>query len=266
MKKKNLLWLFLLISPSIYCTPYDRAISLNVGPTLQYTRYKQGELPNQQGFMAGPAFDFRLSKPWHSFLYVGFKGLWDVPHLCSDNGLIIDSNEYELNLHLGYQIKPEEQRFSFIPFVGLDFIHLSHKVKDEIIGSRYFQINIPIGLQFLFEHSDRFDWGFKGYYDIDVWTRLKMSTPDLCDTKDCKIELERSHRFQISGIFEWHFRLEKHVGIDLTYMPLFTWQRFGTDKVCDPKCFSECSTTTPLNIPKLTQWHLGSICTFGISF
>jgi len=239
-----------------------RLFSLNLGPTLQYTKYNQGDLPKQVGFMVGPAFDFYIKKPWRPTAYIAFKGLWDVPHLCSDNGLIIDSNEYEANAHFGFEFQPEGHNFSLIPFTGIDFIHLGHGVKDDIIKSRYFQINIPVGLEFIYYFSESFTWGAKAYYDIDAWTRLKISTPCLCDTNDCSIKLEQSHRFQITAPFKWHYRTNEHVGIDITWMPLFIWQKFGADQTCS----TSCDNTTPLNIPKLKQWHLGSITTFGISF
>ena len=261
MKYLQHLSILLLFSFPIFGNS-NSLFSLNLGPTLQYTRYNQGDLPRQVGFMAGPAFDFRIKKPWRPTAYIGFKGLWDIAHICSDNGLIIDSNEYEVNTHIGFEFQPEEQNFSFTPFSGIDFIHLGHEVKDDIMSSRYFQINIPIGLEFIHYYSETFTWGMKGYYDIDAWTRLKMSTPCLCNTSDCKIKLEKSHRFQLSAFFECHYRVDSRVGIDLTWMPLFTWQKFGKDESCD----TPCDGTTPLNIPELKQWHLGWITTFGISF
>lgn len=248
-------------------------VSLNIGPTIQYTRYKQGCLPKQMGPMAGVAFDMDIKKAWKPAAYIGFKGLWDIPHICSDNGLIIDSNEYEVNAHLGFNFETSNGKFSFIPFTGIDFIHLGHQIKSDIIKHRYFQINVPIGLEFVHHASNSFSWALKTYYDIDAWTRLKVSTPCLCDTDDCKIKLKRCHRFHIELPLKWHYRTEERVGIELSWIPLFTWQKFNCEKNCcsetcstDPCCITGSTDPDALNIPVLKQWHLGSILTFGISF
>ncbi len=262
----------LLLSFPAYAS---RHISLNVGPTFQYTKYNQGNLPKQVGTMVGPAFDMRIKKAWRPAAYIGFRGLWDIPHICSDDGLIIDSNEYEVNAHLGFNFETSSEKFSIIPFTGIDFIHLSHKIKDNIIRHKYFQINVPAGIEFMHYVSKSFSWGIKTYYDIDAWTRLKVSTPILCNTKDCKIELKRCHRFHIELTFEWHYETKKGTHFDLSYIPLFTWQKFNSEKKCclptscKTSCTTACETTSDpdaLNIPVLKQWHLGSIVTLGVSF
>ncbi len=250
----------------------SRLISLNVGPTAQYTRYTQGCLPKQSGLMMGPALDMQIKKAWKPMAYIGFRGLWDIPHICSDNGLIIDSNEYQLNAHLGFNFQ-RCCRFSLTPFTGIDFIHLSHQIKDDIIRHKYFQVNVPLGLEFNHYASECFTWGIKAYYDIDAWTRLKVSTPCLSDTEDCKIKLKRSHRFQIELPLEYHLRTDHRVGIDITWRPLFTWQKFGSEKNCCPEscktdncCITGTNDPDALNIPELKQWHFGSVVTVGITF
>ena len=264
----------LLLSFPAYAS---RHISLNVGPTFQYTKYNQGNLPKQIGSMVGPAFNMFIKKAWRPTAYIGFRGLWDIPHICSDDGLIIDSNEYEVNAHLGFNFEPSSEAFSIIPFTGIDFIHLSHTIKDSIIRHKYFQINVPVGIEFIHYVSKSFSWGIKPYYDIDAWTRLKVSTPSLCDTKNCKIKLKRCHRFHIELPLKCHYETRKGTHFDISCIPLFTWQKFNSEKKCSTStnCSTTCSTicdsvgtTDPdaLNIPVLKQWHLGSIVTLGISF
>ncbi len=265
MKYLQQLSLILLFSMPLNANG-TRLLSFNLGPMLQYTKYEQGCLPKQIGFMAGPAFEFRIKKPWRPTGHIAFKGLWNLEYICSENGLIINSNEYEGNVHLGFEFQPEGRNFSFIPFTGVDLIHLVHEVKDDIIKSRYFQVNIPIGLEFIQYFSETFTWGAKAYYDIDAWTRLKISTPCLCETDDYEIKLKQSHRFQLSAFFECHYRVNSRVGIDLSWAPLFTWQKLGSDEACNTACDTSCEITTPLNIPELKQWHLGWITTFGLSF
>lgn len=251
----------------------SRLISLNVGPTIQYTRYTQGCLPKQSGPMSGVAFDTRIKKAWKPAAYIGFRGLWDIPHICSENGLIIDSNEYQVNGHLGFNFESDDGRCSIIPFTGIDFIHLSHQIKCDIIRHKYFQINVPIGVGFLYNPSECFSWGIKTYYDIDAWTRLKVATPCLTDTQCCKIKLKRGHRAHVEMPLKWHYRVDERVGIDISWIPLFTWQKFNSEKLCCPEsctpnpcCITGTSDPDALNIPVLKQWHLGSILTFGITF
>ncbi len=256
---KKHLKLFLLFSClSIYALP---PFTFDLGPTLQYTRYKQGALPNQKGFMIGPDFNFMYKKVWRPMIHIGFKGLWDIPHICSKNGLIVDSNEYQVNGHVGFCFKSYCQRFLLTPFTGLDFIYLRHEITTNMLKHRYFQVNVPVGLDFTHNAMDHFSWGITGYYDIDVWTRLKVSTPDVMDVCDgCetseKIKLKRCHRFFVKAPFTWHYRTDKRVGIDVIFKPVFVWQKFNKEKECP----------TDLNIPILKQWHLGSTFALGINF
>jgi len=223
--------------------------------------------------MSGVALDTRIKKAWKPAAYIGFRGLWDIPHICSENGLIIDSNEYQVNGHLGFNFESDDGRCSIIPFTGIDFIHLSHQIKCDIIRHKYFQINVPIGVEFLYNPSECFSWGIKTYYDIDAWTRLKVATPCLTDTQCCKIKLKRGHRAHVEMPLKWHYRVDERVGIDISWIPLFTWQKFNSEKLCCPEsctpnpcCITGTSDPDALNIPVLKQWHLGSILTFGITF
>jgi len=256
MKWYSKLLVFFLTTP--ICAKYN--VSIDLGPSIQYTRYKQGTIPSQKGFMIGPDFNIIYKKVWSPMVHIGLKGLWDIPHICSSNGLIVDANEYQLNGHLGYCLKSYCKRFLLTPFTGFDFIYLRHEITTNIMTHRYFQINIPIGLDFTHHYSDGFTWGFTGYYDIDAWTRLKVSTPDVMDIcNDCetieKIKLKRCHRFFIKMPFEWHYRIDSRVGIDIIWKPIFTWQKFSKE---------DCPTD--LNIPVLKQWHLGSTFALGIRF
>lgn len=230
--------------------------TLDLGPTWQYTHYDQGNLPSQKGFMAGLAFDTYYQNAWKPMGYVGFRGLWDIPNICSCNGLMIDSNEYNVNAHLGYCFASKEKNLLVSPFTGFDFIYLKHEIEHDIFVSHYAQINIPLGVFLTHRVSENFEWSLRTYYDFAVWTRLNITTPCLCPTECDEVTLKGGKRFYIEVPLRWHFRPNKKIGIDFAYTPLFSWQKFNNNECCLKAC----------NIPTLSQWHLGAVITLGINF
>jgi hypothetical protein len=233
---------------------FDFDCKVECGPTFEYTRFTQGCLPYQSGMMIGPVGVIDLEHACGIDWYMRFKGLYDIPYICSNNGLTVDAREYEVNGHLGYQINNNDCCFSLTPFTGIDFIYLRHEITCNIIRNRYYQVNVPFGLDFIYQLSDSVNWGIKLWYDLDAWTRLKVSTPNLCDSAETKIELKRGDRVSLEMPLNWNFSVcDWCCSLNFTF--LFSWQKFGCEKC-----------PTELNIPVLEKWHVGSIATFGIEF
>jgi hypothetical protein len=232
----------------------DYVLNFKAGPAYEYVRYTQGCLPHQSGTMIGPVIQFDLYHSCGLATHLTFKGLFDIPHISSINGLFIDATEYEAVWHCGYEFNSLCRIFLLEPFVGIDFFYLRHENAQDVLSKRYFNINVPVGLRLTYLASDCYTLGLNAYYDIDAWTRLKVQTPGLCDIKDVKVCLKRSHKFQIAALFQHNFDIGNYT-CELAYEPLFCWQQFARPKCC---------FDVPIN--RLKHWHVGHMLTIGIQF
>lgn len=231
----------------------------SAGVTHQYARFEQPCMPREVGFMAGPTVDLLAHYCWFS-AYAGFRGLWDVAHITARNGLFVDARELQANLHLGYRWTSECKQFTVTPFTGIDYIQLNHMLETSacavMIGHQYKQINVPLGITCEHTFCDTFNWGIKAYYDIDVWNRLALCTPDVHTPEQRCIKLKRGDRVYIETPVNWHCAITDCIQAECTLAPLFSWQRFGA---------AECAPEDVV-IPKRTIWHVGALMSFGVRF
>lgn len=244
----------LFLAASMHANDSGLTITKTVGATLQYTRFKQGCLPKQKGFMMGPELHAFIKKAWRPAAHIGFTGLWDIEYIASKNGLFIDANEYQLEAHLGFCFTTCNEKLEIIPFTGMDYIHLFHEVEDDIIKRKYNQINIPIGIMLKHDVCSHFEWGICALYDIDVWTRTRIITPDLCESTNLK--LKRGQRVAIHAPLICKHHLNDCFDIDCVFTPLFSWQKFNVE---------DCCTGNPQS-PLLKFWHLGATLSLAIRF
>ncbi len=272
MKYSLRMYTFVILLP-LLLRAEERLISFDLGSTLQYSQYEQGCLPKQVGFVGGIDVDFQIHKDWRPSLFLNVKGLWDIPYIASKNGLFIDITEYQALLHFGLvQMRPEDQDFYFIPFIGVDYYYLRHSIEKEIISLRYDLICMPFGMEFNYQTSEHFSFGIKGFYDLQIYTRARATTPCLCDTDCCKIQLKRKHSVTFSVPMKWNYNVDGNVEFTLGWQPLFSWQEYGASDPCKKQCSDTCDNgsdstpTLPIEIPQLTVWHLGSVATLGIRF
>lgn len=252
--KKYIVFLLLTSIPLIGF----KQVSMHVGSQLLYTRIFQECLNTQKGFLAGPNFDFQWTRPWWIYTGLFFDGLWQVGHICTCDGTIADNNQYDTKLKIGYPFLFESKNFMFTPHLGVGFLHFSHQIEPCVIRYKYNHIYVPIGFSTNHNFSDHFSWQLHAYYRLDAWTRLKVSTPDLCDTKDCNIKLQRSHGFHIELPLCGNYRTGKPVTIQLVCCPTFDWQKFPCVDPCD------CNASVP--IAQLKTWKFGTKALFGIRF
>lgn len=253
MKKSLLLILF--SATIINADPID----LYLGPSLQYGRFHQNCLDAQKGFLSGPSAGLEITYPWRPYFGLFFDGLWSVANFCSEDGLFINSAQYNTMMKLGFNFGGNNTSFIVTPYTGVGFLHLSHELKKDLITYKYNNVYIPLGLRFLHELSECFSWEFLIHYRADAYTRLKVSTPCLCDTDDCKIKLKRTDGVFASLPLTWTYGQERRVGFITKLTPTFDWQRFN----CPDDC---CENGVALNIPQLKHWKLGFQAMLGITF
>lgn len=259
---KRLLLLSMLVSgcTQTYQMLYpEKEFNSHIGASLVYTRFTQGQLNDQKGFRAGPYFDFSWQRPWRFYGGLFFRGLWDAGHICSCDGTRVESVEYKPRMELGVPLTWHDENLNFTPFIGLGFTHLSHELVNDVITYRYHHLYVPFGFDFSYQPSDCFKMGLKTLYRFDAWTRLKVSTPDLCDTNEDKINLKRTHGVHVEMPLTSVFRSQERVSLFLACTPTFDYQKFG--------CVDECQPNNlQLPIAQLKHWTLGLSTRFGINF
>lgn len=253
-KKSYCALLSLLLTPAAQAAWSDFCTTIKTGPSTEYTRIKQGCLPHQSGAMIGPVGSIFFEHDSGLNILSRFKALFDIPHICSNNGITVKAKKYEYNNHCGYRCGCDEDCYTLTPFTGIDFIYLRHAITNDIMINRYYQINVPFGCNIQHNISESVHWGLKIYYDLDVWSRLKICTPELNDTSETKINLKRGDRVAVEVPFSWNFSLCNYKCF-LDYTLLFNWQKFKKE-----------ACPTDLTILELKQWHIGSMINFGIQF
>ena len=237
-----------------------KELDMQIGSELFYTRFHQGCPCPQKGFLSGPTFNFRWTRPWRIYLGVFFDGLWKIGHICSRDGIFIDSNQYEALFKIGVPCINNNETFIITPHLGLDFLHFFHKIENCIVTYRYNSIAIPMGFEFSHLTSEHFYWQLRAYYRLDAYTRLKVETPCAYETTDCKIKLKRAHGIHLELPLSCVYRAQERVSIILQWSPTFDWQKFSCADPCD------CKNNPRLPIPELKSWKLGTKAIFGINF
>jgi hypothetical protein len=249
--------------------------SMNVGADFNYARYELDNIAQQSGYLAGPHFDISYEKPDYFCTALNFDGRWNAGLICSSNddlcnnsclsGGCLQANvaDYITDWTLGYYYLNSEESFSFVPFAGVGFYHLSYEIDPSIMRYKYYQVYVPVGVDFSYHSLRNFSIGTKIQYRAGVYNRLRVSTPcvsDDCDSCcDDKIALNYSQGFNIKVPVVWHYRVDKPVGFYLSCIPFFDWHKFAD--TCDTN--SDCVV---FPIPENKRWYLGVNANFGITF
>lgn len=238
----------------------DQACSINVGPTFNFARYKFGDLPKTQGYLAGIHADFTHDLPCHLWTRLRFDGRWNAGFVCSKDGVRTKIQDYRPQWDLGYNFALGRcENFELAPFAGLGFFYLSNKFKTEDNTFRYLNLYVPIGLHANWiVHEDCFEVGLSTFYRIDAWTRLKVKTPDLEQTN--KLKLKRTQGLLVELPLTWYHEDDcRCANFQTRVVPFFDWNRFGKTKEKN-----ENGLRVP--VPKLQQWYLGVHVDVGIRF
>lgn len=265
---KKVVLLALSVS-SLYCSHF----STNLGIDFNYARYEIGKIAKQSGYLAGPHFDFAYKKLRSVYTGIDFDGRWNAGLICSKSNLCntscltggcvqADVADYFTDWKIGYYYLSSQERFSLTPYTGLGFQHLSYQIDPSLMRYKYYQIYVPIGLEFMY-HSDRnFSIGCQAQYRAGAYSRLKVSTPCVedCDSScDDKIHLRYSHGFNFKVPSTLHYRTDKRVGFNLSCIPFFDWNKFSD--TCDTN-----SEGVVFPIPTNKRWYLGINANIGITF
>ena len=191
MRKK----MYLLFLATL-CVPLSaRHLSMNFGTDFNYARYKFDNIALQSGYLAGPHFDFAYKKPCRFYTGINFDGRWNAGLICTSNDDLCNINcltggclqanvaDYLTDWEIGYYYLSREEQFSVMPFTGVGFQHLSYEIDPSILRYKYYQVYVPVGLEFLYNSPRCFSIGFEVIYRAGVYNRLKVTTPcvDDCD-------------------------------------------------------------------------------------
>ncbi len=281
---KNYLGLLLctVLLKSSLCAYHDEKYwQHNVGLLFNFARYELGNLHDIEGYLAGLHWDLSHQSACGLYMNLQFDGHWNAGPLCSDDecndvDLKARVRDFRPELDLGYTFATCEERLFFTPYIGFGFFYLENKLKPQNVEYKYFNINVPIGAQVLWNVSDCFDLGLGVTYRIDAWTRLKLDIPNLIGENDCnvvssnntcgnndddsdRIELDRTHGVHVELPMIWKIRQGSCVDIQAKVVPFFDWNEFGEADECTPN-------NLPIEVPELKQWYLGLHVNIGISF
>lgn len=247
----------------------------NFGIDFNYARYSLGSIAQQSGYLAGPHFDFSYKKPRRVYTGVNFDGRWNAGLVSSRNDEICGTScisggclqakvaDYLTDWELGYYYVSNCERFSVKPYSGVGFQHLSYLIDPTIMRYKYYQVYVPIGLEFLYHSVRNFAVGFELQYRAGAYNHLRVSTP--CVEDDCNspcgdsIKLNYSQGVNVQVPFVLNYRVEERVGFHLSLTPFFDWNTFAD--TCDTN--SECLV---FPISKLNRWYLGMNLNLGITF
>jgi len=286
MNRKIYVLFLMLLSTSLRA---DYRFNMNVGSDFNYARYNLDNVAPLGGYLAGVHFDFDYKKPCYLYTGVQFDGRWNAGLICSNikscdpcyvgGNMRAEVADYITDWRLGYHWVNTEETWSVTPFVGVGFQHLSFELEPSIMRYRYYQVFVPIGLDFYYHmRCNNITLGLRGNYRAGAYNRLKVTTPCVTDTDDecelttnstccpqskcgCddKIKLKYSHGFHIDTPLIFRYREGCCVSVDLSFIPFFDWNRFA--RTCE-KNFNDI--VIPITANK--RWYLGFTLGIGINF
>lgn len=261
--KKQLSLCMLFISASMYAEHF----TTNLGIVFNYARYEVGCLASQEGYLAGPHFDFFYQKPWRLYTGIEFDASWDAGSICTTekcclvNSVYARSVDYLPVFRIGYAMNTKENVYEVVPYTGLGYYHFSYIIEPNTIDYKYNQVFVPVGLKFAYNSPRNFSVGFDAQYRAGAYSRLTVVTPCVenseCD--DGKFKLKYSHGARFVMPITCHHRTDKRVGLDVTLAPMFDWNSFDT--TCEKN--SDC---IQFNIPTNKRWYLGVVAALGLTF
>lgn len=233
----------------------------NVGPIFNFARYDLDCLPKIQGYLAGIHTDFTYRKPRMLYSQIQFDGRWNAGYICGEFDIKTKIRDYRPEFFLGYNFSfNDENSMLLTPLVGFGFYHLSNELQPDVMTYRYFNIYVPVGLDFLWQvREDEFDIGLRALYRADVYTKLKLTTPCIEECECDKIDLKRSHGVHLEMPFTWYRTHRHRANFQFKVVPFFDWNRFGRADEAN-------SNGLCLEIPQLDRWHLGLRLDFGVRF
>ncbi len=235
---------------------------LNVGALFNFARYKQGELPNIQGYLAGIHADYIYGRPHvaplsNLYSYLRFDGRWNAGFVCGCDDLKLQIKDYRPEWAVGYNFCLKSDQQYVTPLVGVGFYYLSDEIKRDVVTFRYFNVYIPVGASFLWRRCDDFQVELSAVYRANAHTRLKIEDPclDLCD----KLRLCKTRGAHVELPFTWFLNTCRCWDIQTKVVPFFDWNHFGraTETTSLGVCFP---------VPKLDRWYLGLHVDVGIHF
>lgn len=264
--KKNIrrLLLLLFIPTSLLGRFFECDNSqLNVGALFNFARYKLGELPDVQGYLAGVHADYIYGRPHCAplsdfYTHLRFDGRWNAGFVCGCDDFKLQIKDYRPELAFGYNYCLDYDRRYITPLVGVGFYYLSDEIKPNITTFRYFNVYIPVGAAFLWRCKEDFQVELAAVYRIDAHTRLKLRDPclNVCDT----LHLCKTRGVHVELPFTWFHHTECMCwNVQTKVVPFFDWNHFGRAKEVTSRgvCFP---------VTKLDRWYLGLHVDIGVNF
>lgn len=237
----------------------------NTGLLFNYAHYSFGDLPDYSGYLAGLHVDFEHRYKECVRTEVRFDGAWNAGHICAENDLKANINDFRTMFDIGYIMTPCSDTWSVTPYLGFEFVYLSNKLCPQDVTYKYYLIYVPIGFLSEWKFSDEFSAGLSFQYEIEAWQNLTMRNPNIVPLtmgnccKDMDIELTRSYGIHIEMPFTRQLVCNSNCyELQTKLVPFFDWHKFGEAKACN-------NQLTPL-IPHLTEWYLGVHWNIGIRF
>jgi len=257
--------LSVLVTSLVSARPEEcRTMQMNLGPTVNFARYKFDCTPEMQGAMVGLHFDWQHNRENREFVQVRFDGRWSAGDIkgCNTENRVQD---YRPEFNFGWNFTPCwcDNSFTFTPIVGLGFFFLSNELSlhesscnlgcvDTCATStgcsssdenrlRYFNFNIPVGLFTTYKYSDCLSIGLNAEYRIDAVTRLRANE----DCKSLCSSVKPNSRTQgvlVEMPFNYHLGDWMCMDWQMKFVPLFDWNRFGSANCeCNDSCSSTCN-------------------------
>lgn len=265
----------------------SNSLSLNVGPTFNYARFKIGELngttnnlPKTSGYMAGVHADLTYEHACNLFARLRFDGRWNAgdfsrfDYVTTPGELIADRfkiRDFRPEFNVGYTFGLGDcANFEVTPFTGVGAIILEtnrRNAPNVVIANRFptvrrLDVYVPVGVQLDWARSDCFSVGLIAEYRIGVWSRYQRRNENLTPVTTNRVRLNRADSFLIEvpltwakescHCFDWQFKV----------VPYFDWTRWGGLR---NNQVAQVPPVTNADV-RLRQWYVGLHLDFGINF
>lgn len=262
----------------------SNSLSLNVGPTFNYARFKAGELngstsnlPKVAGYMAGIHADLTYEHACHLFARLRFDGRWNAGDITRFDFVTVPGElnaerfkvrDFRPEFNIGYTFGLGDCcDFEVTPFTGVGLIYLQTHARNRPNAplaerrpqDRRYNVYVPVGVQLDWARSDCFSVGLIAEYRIGVWDRFERRNENVNPVTKNKVDLNRANSFLVEvpltwaketcHCFDWQFKV----------VPYFDWTRWGGLKR---------NQETPITNAdvRLRQWYVGLHVDFGINF
>jgi hypothetical protein len=230
---------------------------MNLGTDFNFAHYRIDDSITQKGYLAGPHFDVAYKRPCSIYTGLNFDGRWNAGFVTTSAGVPqADVVDFRSDWKIGYYFLSYCELYSLIPYTGLGFQHLFYKIKPNIMTYKYYQLYLPLGFEFLYNSPKDFTIGLRADYRAGAYTKLAISTPNVASPG--KLKLKYSHGVHVAMPVYLHYLRDRCVGLDLSLIPFFDWNRFAKT--------TETNGVLPFPIMTNKRWYVGVNANIGINF